>query len=123
MSFEANKNCITREAGADLSSNQYHFVSVSADGQVDGTGDGEVALGVLKNKPNAAGRAASIQVSGITKVRVGTGGATRGVPGASDANSEAVDAATGDVIMGEFLEAGSAGEIVAFMIQPRGAFA
>lgn len=123
MSFNVAKTCISREAGSDLSAAQYHFVSVSADGQVDLTGDGAVALGVLQNKPSAAGRAASIQTAGVTKVVTGSGGATRGAPAAADAAGEAVDAATGDIIMGEFLETGAAGAIVAVALQPRGAFA
>lgn len=121
MSFDEAKTCISREAGSDLSAGQYHFVSVSADGQVDLTGDGVIALGVLQNKPSAAGRAATICTAGTTKVVVGTGGATRGGPAASDASGEAVDAASGDIIMGEFLETGAAGAVVALALQPRGA--
>lgn len=119
MATYDNQLCITREAGADLSSNQYFFVSVSADGQVDATGDGAYAIGVLQNKPAAAGRAAEIAVAGITKVICG-GTVTRGGAVASDSAGEAVNAAANDVILGEALETGADGSIISILLAPRG---
>lgn len=122
MAYEVNPNVVTLEAGQDLSSSQFYFVSIAADGQVDPTGDGASADGVLQNDPSAAGRAASVAIGGITKVACG-GTVTRGGDVASDANGKAVDAVTGDVIMGTALETGASGSVIAMLFQPRGAYA
>lgn len=119
MAYTENQICVTLEAGQDLSAKQFFFVSVSADGQVDPTGDGAYAVGVVQNDPAAAGRAAEVAIAGITKVSCG-GAVTRGGPVASDAAGEAVNAASGDVILGEALETGSDGAIISILFQPRG---
>lgn len=111
---------VTLEAGADLSAKQFFFVSVSADGQIDPTGDGAIADGVLLNAPAAAGRAAEVAIGGIVKVECG-GTVTRGGPVASDASGNAVDAASGDVILGTALETGADGSVISILFHPRGA--
>lgn len=121
MAYNDLAKCVSFEAGQDLSSKQFYFVSVSADGQVDPTGDGAYAIGVNHSDVDAAGKAADVVISGKTKVVAGAS-TTRGGPVASDANGKAVDAASGDVILGEFLEAASAdGDIVTILFHPRGA--
>lgn len=119
MAFTEGMNLVTLIAGQDLSSSQYLFVSVSADGQIDPTGDGAHADGVLQNDPAAQGRAAQVAVGGIVKVKCG-GTVTRGGPVASDANGKAVNAASGDVIVGTALETGANGSVIAMLFQPRG---
>jgi hypothetical protein len=120
MAYYDNQKCVSFEAGQDLSSNQFYFVSVSADGQVDPTGDGAYAVGVLQNEPAAAGRAAEVAIGGKTQVSCG-GSVTAGGPVASDGNGQAVDAASGDVILGEAMEAGSSDEVITILFHPRGA--
>lgn len=72
MSLEKNCVDISFVAGVDLSAKQYHFVSMSADGQIDPVAAaGADALGILKNKPDAAGKAAAVTVWGIAKVVAG----------------------------------------------------
>lgn len=119
MSTYDNMQTVSLEAGADLSSSQYFFVSVSADGQIDATGDGAHADGVLQNNPDAAGKAAEVAIGGIVKVICGST-VTRGGPVSSDASGEAVDSATGDVILGTALETGSDGAVIRMIFQPRG---
>lgn len=109
---------VTFEAGADLSAKQYYFVDVSSDGQVDPAGDGLFAIGVLQNTPAAAGRAATVCVGGITKVACG-GTITIGNPVASDSAGKAVACATNDVILGEALETGASGNVIAILFHPR----
>lgn len=121
MAYKENQTCITLEAGADLSAKQFFFVSVAADGQVDPTGDGLLADGVLLNDPAAAGRAAEVCIGGITRVECGTVGVTAGDDIASDANGNAVTAATGDIILGTALETGADGEVISIIFEPRGA--
>lgn len=122
MSKYNNMSLVSLEAGQDLSTKQFFFVAVAADGQIDPAGAGLIAEGVLQDNPSAAGRAAVVAIGGIVKVSAGAA-TTRGGPVASDANGQAVDAASGDVIMGTFLEAaGALGDIVSILFQPRGAF-
>lgn len=120
MSTKQAQVCITLEAGSDLSAKQWFFVSVAADGQVDATGDGLHADGVLQNDPAAAGRAAEVAIGGVVQVICG-GTVTRGGAVASDAAGEAVDAASGDIILGTALETGADGAVISMIFQPRGA--
>lgn len=122
MAFSDGMNTVTLVAGQDLSAKQFYFVSVSADGKIDPTGDGASADGVLQNDPAADGRAAEVAIGGIVKVMCG-GVVTRGGNVASDASGTAVDAATGDVILGKALETGATGSVISIIFQPRGAAA
>jgi hypothetical protein len=122
MATQDNMICVTLEAGADLSTKQFYFVSVAADGQIDPTGDGVDADGVLQDAPAAAGRAALVAIAGKVKVVCG-GVVTRGGPVASDASGTAVNPATGDIILGTALETGATGRIIEILFQPRGASA
>lgn len=98
-------------AGSDLSAHQFGFVSLAADGEVDATGDGAEAAGVLLNNPTAGG-AATVAYSGVVMVEAGAT-VTRGGNVASDAAGKAVNAATSDIILGKAREAGVDGQIIA----------
>lgn len=104
------------QAGADLSAHQHHFVTMSSDGQIDPTGDGGDALGVLHQESAVVGDAVSVAIRGISKVVVGTGGVTAGSPVASDAAAEAIDATTGDMTLGTALETAAAGELARILL-------
>lgn len=63
---------ITLPAGADLSAYQYHFAAVDASGYGTITSAATTPnLGILQNKPSAAGQAARIRVAGISKLVAG----------------------------------------------------
>lgn len=64
---------ITLEAGADLSADQYKVVALATDGQIDvaAAARGDIVIGVLQNTPSAAGQAATVRVSGVSKVIAG----------------------------------------------------
>ena len=120
MAVTNNQTCVTLEAGADLSAKQFYFVSLAADGQVDATGDGLMATGVLQNDPAAAGRAAEVAIGGITKVTA-AGTIAGGAAVASNANGAAVTAATGDIILGTAVAGGATGDVISIIFHPRGA--
>lgn len=101
----------TFEAGADLSAKQLYFVTLAADGQIDATGNGAAADGVLLNKPSAAGAAASVCVHGRTKVVAG-GSVTVGDDVAADANGACVTATSSDVRLGVAMETAASGEVL-----------
>ena len=109
MAFEETLVNINREASADLSASQYRFVTVDANGQVAAAGaDAALAIGVLQNKPDAAGRAATVAISGVSKVAVGTGGVTAGAEVTTDASGNVVAATAGQNVVGIALETASA---------------
>jgi len=120
MTTENSVKSITVEAGADLSTKQYYFMAVAADGQVDPAGDGAYAEGVLQNNPAAAGRAATVAISGVTKV-VASGVIAAGGDVSSDTNGKATASATGDIILGTAMSAAAAdGDIISVLFHPRG---
>ena len=102
----------TFEAGGDLSTAQFKFVSLAADGQVDVTASaGGNAIGVLLNNPSAAGYAATVCVSGDVMVEAG-GTITAGDQIQSSATGTALLAATGDVVLGYAREDAVVGQIM-----------
>jgi hypothetical protein len=120
MATYENKTVVSLVAGQDLSSNQYYFVEVASDGEVDPVSTaGNFAEGVLTNDPDAQGKAASVAIDGIVKVSCG-GTVTRGGGVAADTNGQAVDATSGDAILGTALEAGSSGDIIRILLKYQG---
>ena len=59
-------------AAADLSAKQHTFVLIDTNGKVAAnTVSGGPVVGVLQDKPNADGKAASVGVAGVTKLVAG----------------------------------------------------
>ncbi len=77
----------TFEAGADLSTKQYHAVKFDGSGKVVLAGAGENAIGVLQDQPAASGRACRVRVFGITRFVAG-GVIAPGANVAADANGQ-----------------------------------
>ena len=107
-------------AAADLSAKQYYLVKLAAASTVNLTGAGDVAAGVLINKP-ASGEAASVFALGFGQVICDGNAAaiSRHDPLKSDANGKAVKADTADDhVIGWSFEASSAnGDVIwAFII-------
>lgn len=120
MAFKNAQTCVTLEAGADLSTNQFHFVVIDADGQLSVATDGAAAVGVLLNDPSAAGRAAEVCIGGLTRVEAG-GNVAAGAAVASNATGEAITAGSDDVILGTAVTGGADGQVISIIFQPRGA--
>jgi len=62
---------VSREAGEDLSSEQYRFVYAASDGQLmhcNSTDD--MILGILQDDPNAAGKGCLLGISGVSRLEV-----------------------------------------------------
>jgi hypothetical protein len=116
MATESVQNSISLEAATSLASYQYCFVKLSA-GQAALCGAGQDAIGVLQNDPAAANRAAEIAVGVISKVKIG-GMVTQDGNVASDSTGRAVDATSGDYILGKALDGGTvANTIVRVLLQ------
>jgi len=72
MSYEEALKTISVEASDDLSADQYKIVDVDTSGQlVVVSSAGAKMIGVLQDKPAAAGRVGSVGIDGVTKVVTG----------------------------------------------------
>ena len=73
MATNRKINSVSYPAGADLSALQYRVVQMDADGQLSAqVGTATPPLGILLNKPAAAGRAAQVAIVGsIVKCEAG----------------------------------------------------
>lgn len=113
MAYEQDVEIRSVNAAADLSTKQFYGVKINSSGLLalcDAAG--ENVYGVLQNKPDAAGRAASVAVSGITKAIAGgviAPGATVAVNASGkfvDASEAVVDTQAGsatDAVIGSFV--------------------
>ena len=117
MAVEKALQLVSFPAAADLSGKQYHIVDMESDGEVTSTtGATDSPVGVLQNKPAAAGRAASVAIGGITKVAArstaGSGDFAIGTQLVSNAAGKAVKfdgTSKNHYILGRALEATTTG--------------
>jgi len=111
MATMQSRDTRTFVAGEDLSTAQFKFVTLEADGQVDlADSAGENCVGVLLVEGEAA-RAVTVVLTGSVMVEAG-GTVTNGGAVATDATGRAVDATTGDIIMGYAREAGVTNQVI-----------
>lgn len=69
---------LSKEAGADLSAKQYHFVKLDANGRVVAIAAAtDRPIGILQNKPTALGQAAELMCDGVSRL-VGGGNVAKG---------------------------------------------
>jgi hypothetical protein len=68
MAYEIDTLDISLLAATDLSSYQYCFVKITAANTVNVCGAGEACVGILQNKPSAAGQAARVRVFGVSRI-------------------------------------------------------
>lgn len=109
MGFEIPLLKWTREAAADLSAAQYMGLVMSGT-QVALAGADVRIIGVLQNKPAAAGRGAEIMSQGITKGEFGaTVSANADV--SMDATGRFITSAGSAAILGVAIEGGAVGEV------------
>lgn len=104
------------KAAADLSDYQHCFVTLSAADTANMCGAGATILGVLQNKPAAAGRACEIRRAGISKL---TAGETLAVGDKlkSDSAGRGVTASTGNMYGGICLEVATVGKTTSILIE------
>jgi hypothetical protein len=121
MAFESNLSCVSMKAAGDLSAKQYYFVKVTAANSVNVAGDGELAHGVLQDKP-ASGEMGSVAISGITMIKCG-GTISAGGLVSSDASGTAVANSGTDYILGVAIEGGASGEIIPVLLLSAGKLA
>ena len=117
MAMSEKVKTITIDAGSDLSAGQFKAVVTAADGQIDlVAGSGSRFDGVLYNKPTAAGRAATVAISGRVKMVAGTGNVTRGQNLMSDADGRAITGASTGFSLGRCLKSALDGEMTEVLL-------
>ena len=120
MAYEIPGCTNSYEAGADLSANQFFPVIMEDDGQVNiAGGQGVATIGFLQNKPSAAGRAATVMHSGVTKAIAGAAIDVSAAGRWLTANTDGVEtAATGDFVCGYYLGATDVveGDVISVLI-------
>lgn len=117
MAIEQNLDTITLVAGADLSSSQYKFVESNSSGTATVCNTaGEYALGVVQNDPTS-GQAATIAVSGVSKVVLG-GTVAINDQISTDNSGRAIAATTGHKILGIAIVGGAVGNIGSVLLRP-----
>lgn len=120
MAYEERRESISRDAAGDLSAHQYKFMALNSSGQVAlNTASGGDCLGVLQNKPAAAGQASTVTTGGVTKVIAGAS-FNPGVAIMSNATGLAITATTGLKILGVALEAGVNGQVTSVQLDKAG---
>lgn len=113
----------TLPAAADLSASQFRFVNAdttAAGSRAALPAAGGRAIGVLQNKPNAAGIAASIMTDGVSKVEVGVGGVTAGDTVQCLADGRITVVASAKYAVGIALATGVVGTLVPVLLTPSG---
>lgn len=121
MAYEVPGYKLTMVAGEDLTACQHKFVKISAnDTVVMATELADIPCGVLQNNPPSGG-AAEIMVTGISKLKVGAGGALAAgnlVGGDAEGCGVVVDpdGATDYYYVGQIVLGASAGEICSALI-------
>lgn len=108
---------VTFEAAANLATKQFHFVKLSAANTVAAcTATTDNPIGILQNKPSAAGRPAVVRIFGVSKV-VASGAISAGALIATEDDAEAGTPATSDPVVGKALEAaGAQGDLIKVLI-------
>jgi len=112
VATEQRVEVITQLAGADLSAKQYQAVKPNGTDNtvVIAASQGETILGILQDKPAAAGRAAAVAVGGVCKWLYGdTINAGDKLTVGADARAEV--ALTGDHVVARALVDGVDGDI------------
>ena len=111
---------ISLEANSDMSADQYKPVKMVV-GTVDfrvavATGEADLVVGVLQNKPSGAGRAATVQVSGVTRM-IASAALNAGTQVAPGASGRVVAAGATDMPLGILLDSpGAAGDICSVLL-------
>jgi len=120
--YASDLKTLSADASADLSSYQYHFVTLGASGLALAATRGEEVEGVLQDKPDAANLAGSFGYAGVTPVMCG-GTFAAGDPLTNDANGHAIKATLlSDVIHGKAVEIGASGAKASMIVGVAGGY-
>jgi len=116
MAVENIGQSFSLEANTDLSAAQYRFVQVINERIGVTLSSGNVSIGVLQNKPDALGQAATVWGTGsVSKVIAGEN-ITAGDDIMSHTDGSARQATSGNRITGTSLTSGNTGELISVFL-------
>ncbi len=105
--------------GSSFVLKQFTFVTLDASATLSTPTAGAYAIGVIQDKP-ASGAAQVCSPGDFSKVLCG-GSFNAGDDVTTDGNGKAVEATSGDQILGKAMEAGALNKVVTILYQPQGA--
>lgn len=112
---------ITLPAGSDLSGDQWKFVKVASDGEIDvNTTAGGRVTGVLMNDPAAQGRDSEVGIGGRLKVKAGGTVAAGATVSSNNAGLAVTSVTAGHHVVGECLVGGASGELIEVLFDYKG---
>jgi len=120
VAYEIPGFSFTLIAGEDLSGSQFCGVNVDGDGHAILPTQGARAVGVIQNKPDN-GEAATVVVTGVTKVLVGITGFVAGDNVTVDDDGSIIQATSGDRCIGVALQTAAAGTLGTVLLLNGGA--
>ncbi len=112
----ASTNTLLRDiftAGADLTGKENLFAKFNSSGQLVLAGAGEGGHRIERGAKQGEG--VTVDLVGISKIQLGTGGGRAGQAVTSDANGRAVVVASTNVINGTLIGTGVSGDVVPFL--------
>jgi hypothetical protein len=119
MAFEKGGLIVNFEANADLSAKQYRAVKMVTGSKVDVCSAAtDVAVGILQNKPSAAGQTADVMIFGLSKVDSDAALAVGNLISTSSDGQLQVAVATNYPIGHVVFASGAAGELATAIIAP-----
>lgn len=93
-------------------------VGASADGVgIADTPNTDIQIGIMQDTADS-GDSVSVATSGISKVKVGTGGVTKGEKLMAESGGTAITGTTGKACIGIALETGAASDIIPCLVVP-----
>jgi len=112
----------TLTAAADLSDKQYYFVKLASATTVNVcSAITDLPIGILQNKPDASGKQAVVRIFGISKASAdGTLTAGRWIGTSSDSQAGGITPGSDTTVyvMGQAIQAASAGETFTMFLNP-----
>ena len=112
---------ITLPSSGDLSSYQFHIVTLNTSGNVklaaDPTSAVEGLLGILQNKPKVAGEGAVIRIGGVAKAMGGEGVAP-GIWVTAKSDGHIIAASADESVVGFTLATAVSGEVHEIVVCP-----
>lgn len=120
MTVAVGGDKISMRAAKDHSADgQFRFVSVDADGRGTVSAEGAKVIGIGQNKPGAQDRGFTVQINGVSKLRIAAGVNEGDRLRASDVIGSGTATATNNHEYGAIaLEAGSSGAYIAVLVTP-----
>jgi len=114
MALQQEVRSLSIPASADLSASQFCFVALNSSGQLILPAAGGDCVGVLQDKPDAAGRVGEVaMLNASLRLKVKAAAIMNaGVKVQADAAGNAIAALTGDHVLGTTLKACAVGDLV-----------